>query len=472
MQEVKVIARTFESQNENEQDTAKMNEELAVFSGKAAGVCYMAEDYLEAGIQDAEKALTRVKGNAKSGHHSVAGHATLSFSVKTNKMMMMLLNSIGLSCASEKSARYTKMQPETDKELELYNKWRNIIREMILERYPKTDDAMLNTRFKKFFSEAIDSKAVNDAPVIIDGEFANLRDDEYKQVFLDKLAELKTSDTLPSCKLAQENARYMISVFTPTTAIYSLAFREVFYLIDHLKRLEENTVDAQDVISKKLNKYAEELREQFEKAIGESRIHDNKNQYFRLLENQYINEVLTEDPSFIELDEAYKAKEEVIGDAYTIVHYDSLAALAQQHRHRTLRYSMMIKYVGQYGYFIPPIVEAEGMAEEWLDDISSIRYCVPQGTIVRITEQGLFEDFVLKCKERMCGRAQLETMRATTLTVRKFFENRDKLSKLNQNLLDGIVDEDGNPKARCLYSDFVCSEGCQWGYAKALTRLI
>lgn len=472
MQEVKVIARTVENQNNTEQDTNKMNEELSVFSGKAAGTCYMAEDYLEAGIQDAEKALKRVEGNAKSGHHSVLGHGTISFSVKTNKMMMMLLNSVGVSCTSEKSARYTKMQPETDKELQLYDKWRDNIQKMILRRYPKTDDAMLNTRFKKFFSEAIDSENVNDAPVIKNGEFAYLRDSDYKKVFLDKLADLRTSDTLPSYKLAQENARYMISVFTPTTAIYSLAFREVFYLIDHLKRLEDNTVNAQDTIGKKLNKYAAELREQFEKAVGECRIHDNKNQYLRLFENQYINEVLEDNPDFIEIDEAYKAKEEVLGDAYTVIHYDSLAALAQQHRHRTLRYSMMIKYVGQYGYFIPPIVEAEGKAEEWLDDISSIRYCVPQGTIARITEQGLFEDFVMKCKERMCGRAQLETMRATTLTVRKFLKNRDKLSKLNQDLLDSIVDKDGMPKARCLYSDFNCSEGCQWGYIQALTRLI
>mgnify|MGYP000190534559 CR=1 FL=1 len=56
----------------------------------------------------------------------------------------------------------------------------------------------------------------------------------------------------------------------------------------------------------------------------------------------------------------------------------------------------------------------------------SIKEIYPQGTLVSVTEQGLFEDFVLKSKERMCGRAQLEIMRITEQLTQKFVENADK----------------------------------------------
>ena len=38
-------------------------------------------------------------------------------------------------------------------------------------------------------------------------------------------------------KLAQENARYMISVFTPTTMEYTVSFRQLFLIIDYFEKL-------------------------------------------------------------------------------------------------------------------------------------------------------------------------------------------------------------------------------------------
>ena len=90
---------------------------------------------------------------------------------------------------------------------------------------------------------------------------------------------------------------------------------------------------------------------------------------------------------------------------------------------------------------------------------------------VSVTEQGLFEDFVLKSKERMCGRAQLEIMRITEQLTQKFGKNADNLSTANKKRLKDIT-ESGKPCARCGFADFTCTEGCKWGKNGALTRTI
>ena len=101
----------------------------------------------------------------------------------------------------------------------------------------------------------------------------------------------------------------------------------------------------------------------------------------------------------------------------------------------------------------------------------SIKEIYPQGTLVSVTEQGLFEDFVLKSKERMCGRAQLEIMRITEQLTQKFVENADNLSTANKKRLKDTT-ESGKPCARCGFVDFTCTEGCKWGKNGALTRTI
>ena len=41
-------------------------------------------------------------------------------------------------------------------------------------------------------------------------------------------------------KLAYENARYMISVFCPTAMVYSLPFRNIFYVLDWTEQMKKN----------------------------------------------------------------------------------------------------------------------------------------------------------------------------------------------------------------------------------------
>jgi thymidylate synthase ThyX len=455
----------------------EMNEELTLLAGKAAGVCYMPDDYMENGIQNKERAIARAKQTALSGHHSVYDHGHITFVLKTNKMMAMILNSLGVYATSEKSARYTKMKPETELEKTVYEKWTEKIQELILDKYPNFDDIELQKKFNKWFEEY--SEGRQETPTICDGVFENCNDVICKK----KLEELKALDTLPSVKMAMENARYMISVFTPTTMMYTVSFRQALLTVDYLKGLSIMLEYCTDKFSEKLKPYVDEMYRLLKNAVGEIRLTDNKNQYIRFLEAQHSGEFaskITSGKAFVEykdMEERIKPKREVIGDSYTLVYNASLAELAQAQRHRTIRYTMLLREAGEFGWYVPEIIKEYNLTSEWLDDINSVSYCIPQGTVVRITEQGLFEDFALKCKERMCGRAQLEIMRTTGESISKFGAHKENLSYNNKKLLEAMTlpyrtSEGLKPCARCCFSDFKCTEGCFWGAAGALSRLV
>jgi hypothetical protein len=406
-----VAAHTAEVQSEEQ-----MVEVLTLLAGKAAGVCYMPDDYMEQGIQDKNKAKKRAENTAKNGHHSVFDHGHITFVIHTNKMMAMLLNSINVYNTSEKSARYTVMHPDSLQEGYLYEKWSGVMAELIKRYYP---------------------------------------------TILDKEVH----------KLAMENARYMLSVFTPTILEYTLSFRQVYLLQDALMKLSRLCAPLTDSFHQKVSHDAMELASLFHDHFPDIGIHDLKNQHLRFMEYPFMPECAT-------------AKREITGDSYTLVYQASFAALAQIERHRSLRYTMYFTGdTNQLGYYIPPIVATGNLTEEWLHDIASVAAYIPQGSLVRVTEQGIFEDFALKCKERLCGRTQLETVHSTADSLKKFLRHEDQLWEGNRQLLDTMasvaVSDDAalhtdnrEPCARCKFPDFTCTEGCRWGSKEALTRLI
>lgn len=385
----------------------EMNRELTFLSGKFAGTCYAADGYETVKTQPADKIMKRAASTAASGHHSVFQHSMVTMEIQCPKIIAMLLNSIGVSNTSEKSARYTRMQPATELEAELYEKWHGIFTDRIHEMY---------------------------------GERFTERERD---------------------KLANENARYMLSVFCPTSMVYSLPFRNIFYVIDWAGAMQENLQGMSGGFNKRLEKELQNLVRALSAVVGgQENFHDNKNEYFRFMpvqaNGQYDDDNL-----------------EYFGDVYTAKFYASFAQVAQEQRHRTLRVKMNFsgKEPGEYGYYVPEILDSEDLKQAWLKDISSVGGEYPQGMMVSVTEQGLFEDFVLKCKERMCGRAQLEIMRITERLTEKFIKNRQNLSAANQKRLKSIT-ENEKPCARCRYADFVCREGCKWGAEGALNRKI
>lgn len=177
-------------------------EEALNFSGKSAGICYLPDTLETLFNEPEEKTSRRANMTLKSGHHSVFNHPTYNLSLEEiPKILAMILNNEKMYNTSEKSARYTKMEP-SEAEKVLYEKWIDIYKKEIAKAYPK-----------------IDEKRVQ--------------------------------------KLAQENARYLISVFTPATVMeYTVNFGQLNYITHFFENYinDENKNTAFDIKLKEVFK--------------------------------------------------------------------------------------------------------------------------------------------------------------------------------------------------------------------------
>ena len=380
--EIKVIAST-------KVGYVMPKDEAVDFSGKSAGICYL-PDTLEILFAEApEKTQRRADGNIKSGHHSVFGHPTYNLSLEgIPKILAMILNNEKIYNTSEKSARYTHMEP-SPQEKELYEKWIEIFKEQILTQYPKFEDKR-------------------------------------------------------ALKLAQENARYLISVFTPATVMeYTVNFGQLNYIInwakDYIKNAEEN------VFSIKLKETFKEFLAAMPDLEIEGLDSRNKNRNFSLFAQR-------------------KNRNEEFGENYSVTYLASFAQLAQAQRHRTLSYEMTL--LDEPKYYVPPIIAETNLEKEWLKDISSLKEFFPQGMLVQVNERGTIENFVLKCMERLCGFSQLEIMQETKNIMNKYLEATKDKPELYQYLLPY------SRGARCTFPGWKCDSPCVFGGYGAMIRNI
>ncbi len=364
-------------------------EDAVDFSGKSAGICYLPDTVETLFAEASEKTQKRANGNIKSGHHSVFGHPTYNLCFEgIPKILAMILNNEKAYNTSEKSARYTHMEPSPE-EKELYEKWIKIFKEQILLKYPNFDDKR-------------------------------------------------------ALKLAQENARYLISVFTPATVMeYTVNFGQLNYIINWAKDYIEK--GGNDDFSIKLK----EILTDFLKAMPDleveglnSRI---KNRSFSLFAQR-------------------KSRNEEFGENYSTTYLASFAQLAQAQRHRTLAYEMTLLDEAQY--YVPPIIKNTELEQEWLKDISSLEKFFPQGMLVQVNERGTIENFVLKCMERLCGAAQLEIMEQTKVTMEKYLE----ATKNNPELYNYLLPY--SKGARCTFPNWKCNSPCIFGGKDAMNRVI
>lgn len=399
MIEARIIAKT---QEQGETDT-----DLYTFGGKMAGICYMQEGYFDSKIHDVDKANSRADMVCGSGHHSVFDHSNITLQLSgLPKILAMVLNSTEQYATSEKSARYTKMQPETELEATIYDKWVNLFENKIHEVY----------------SDRIDDKTRH--------------------------------------KLAMENARYLTSVFTPTHMAWTTSYRQMEYIVEWLKDLSNKCSNVSGNFNTKLSSLSAELADAIHSCIDNLPVvRDNKARELEFLPFQLYN--------------TYENVHETIGDVYQLEYMVSFSCLAQLHRHRTIHYEMYFKGDSalEYGVFTPPIIRGTELEKEWISDFNKVAYCFPQGTLVRVVEQGRAIKFFDKCKERLCGRAQLETMLNCRMNLQKFIDNKDRLSDRTIAQLNNIVI--GNePLPKGMMNCMKCTEGCTWGCKEAFTRLI
>lgn len=375
-------------------------EEALMLSGKIAGICYDKEGFTHLDNEDVAKTKRRIDMTLNNGHHSVYDHINISFNIKNfPKILAMIINNEHQYTTSEKSARYTPVVRDDDaiseQEEILYNKWLEIFKDKITLKYG------------------------------------------------DVYSPLKIK------KLAQENARYLVSVFMPTEMVYTTSLRQINYIVSFLISYKEKaSVDdllAQRLIPK-IDEFISCLRDL--NVLDEGLLKNEKNRSISLFGYDLEN------------------KEEYFKDTYATNYKASLAELAQAQRHRTLDYQM--EFLPNKSYFVPPIIEDDlKLKEEWLHDMESVGDKFPQGELVLIRETGKYEDFILKCKERLCSCAQLEIMQRERATLLKY---QDYLNKENNPLKDDI--KKYTRGARCTFPDFTCSSDCHFKEGKTLTRKI
>lgn len=364
-------------------------EEALDFSGKSAGICYLPDTVETLFAESPEKTQRRVNGNIKSGHHSVFGHPTYNLCFEgIPKILAMVLNNEKIYNTSEKSARYTHMTPSVQ-ENTLYEKWIHIFEDVISSKYPE-----------------FDSKRI--------------------------------------LKLAQENARYLISVFTPATVMeYTVNFGQLNYIINWAKDYINNADDS--AFSLKLKDVFKEFLDampDLEVDGLDSRIKNRSFSLFSTRPNRY----------------------EEFGENYCTSYLASFAQLAQAQRHRTLSYEMSLLDTPEY--YIPPIIRGTDLENSWLEDISSLSQYFPQGMLVKVNERGTIENFVLKCTERLCGSAQLEIMEQTSEIMNKYLAATVDKPELHNYLLPY------SKGARCTFPGWKCNSPCIFGGKNAMNRLI
>lgn len=400
MEQTKIKVGILPNQFLNTDGTFNKDEAIKL-SGKIAGVCYDKEGFSHLENESEEKTMRRVNMTLTNGHHSVYDHILINFNLQNiPKILAMVLNNEHQYTTSEKSARYTPVVRQegsiiTEDEEKLYNKWIDIYK------------------------------------IKIKSQYGNIYNDSKIQ------------------KLAQENARYLVTVFMPTQMIYSTSLRQINYIASWMQDYIK-TADMNNDFERKLSSSMQELLE----CLADVNVLEEgllKNEKYRSLS------IFGKD-----LDK----KEEHFGNVYSCTYKGSFAELAQAHRHRTLDYQM--EMLDEKEYFVPPIIADDQMlVDEWLGDMQIVKGVNPQGELVKINEVGKYEDFILKCKERLCTSAQLEIMLQTRETLLKY---KKALEESGNPLAKDI--EKYSHGARCTFPDFNCPSDCKFGEGKTLVRKI
>lgn len=391
------IAKAYFQKDNGQLD---LNQSL-LLSGQFAGVCYDPEGFDKVKEEDEQKTIRRINLTKGNGHHSVYDHVHISFNITDMpKILVMVLNNEKVYTTSEKSLRYTKFS-ETDnslvtkREVELYNKWLEI--------------------------------------------FKNKINALYKDVFPPR--EIRT--------LAQENARAMISVFMPTTLIYTVSLRQINYIAAWFKKYIANH-DINNPFESKLAMSMQEFIDELSKldVLDDDLMQNEKDRSISLFATNI------------------KDKKEYFGDVYATTYEETFAGIAQAQRHRSVDYKIELTEPAKF--FVPPILEDdETLVAEWLKDIESIKNVYPIGQLVTVYERGLYENFILKCEERLCSAAQLEVMRTTKATLSKYYET---LREVGDPLADDL--EKYTHGARCTFPNYNCSMPCNFKEGITLTRKI
>ncbi len=375
--------------------------EFDKIGGFAAGVCYLPDTIAQLKQEPASRTESRITRTKGGEHQSPYDHPTMMLElINIPKIIAMFLNDEQFYTASEKSARYKRM-PLPEEEQVLYDKWMEIYKKEIIEVY--------GGKYDKWFTES-------------------------------KIE-----------KLAQENARYLTSVFTPTSMVYSISYRQFNIIYRFIQDEMETLSHKTDGFSRKLLQAFSEFCNEMKKLpyYDECLQRNSKDREFQLIKT---------DPDPIV---------KYFGDVYALAYAGSFAQLAQAQRHRTLTYTMQIPEKKEF--YIPKIIRRKpALVAQWLQDCESLGENYPQGTMVNIEEMGTIKAFILKLKERNCTCAQLEIDNQTTATKNEYYKALVEQNHPKAKTLEGLLNG-----SRCTFPGYKCPDG-NCGFAEGITgeRLI
>ena len=166
------------------------------------------------------------------------------------------------------------------------------------------------------------------------------------------------------------------------------------------------------------------------------------------------------------------SKDDIIDTVYQVSYPASFVHIAQAERHRTLKYFMFFNPNSKYvDWFIPKFIEGTKLAKEWVEDLESIKDIVPQATQVAIVETGHISNFLLKCEERLCSKAQWEIMNQTRKTAQRFIDAIGTKSQVFDNYATKLVSKRTGVTTKCQMMGR-CYEGCGVSVEDILNRLI
>lgn len=447
--------------------TEKDMEQLKIHCGINAGISQCRETFLDGNVQDEEKARKRFDFTVKRGHMSIADHAMVEVVFeKASRMMAMVMNSLRFHATTEKSGRYTEMEGNDAGQCALYDKWNAIFKARVLELYPDYNDAFLEKQL-----------AARGFPCMV----KNGRPDREAEGLEKAMSEILAMPNLPSNTRSQENARYVLSIFTKSTAFgYTTSLAQWNYIYDwcmkyivqfteeaggELLRVLWDGLDKRRATGFEKNLYADlkELAAFIKENLYVEHLRDHKKRCFSMLTN--IAEI--RHPMFY----YDKDEDDHLGFSYSQSYEGSFILLSHLHRHRTIQYWMHLEEGA--GFYVPQMIRGRKEEKEWLSDLEGIRHLYPQGMLVRITEAGTLDNFVLKATERLCGCAMLETMENVRDLAMKFAcHAKENGSSVERQYVSMFYDfEEDKLKTKDKITDG-CREGCYFGCGRALNRIV
>lgn len=342
-------------------------------------------------VRDDEDFVTLVSRGLNTiyqDHTTPSEHQYISLEiVEIPKILCMVLNNEKQYTADERSLRYTKVEQNANIsriEVVLYNKW------------------------LKIFDDVIESKL---------GDF-------YR-----KFSKTKEGAKKSILKMAQENARYMVSVFTPTTTTYTVPWIQINKIMSYMQKVIDNPLNN---LERMLIPYFKEFINaciNLDVAITKDSIYrnllDDESQKDELLKKHPEIKDYKGDKTLI-----YKNNKDIdlslfsnrnpfsaidsdneYGYNISYNNFESFACLAQEQRHRTISCEMLIP--DEFMAYVPPIIkDNDDLVKEWINDISSVKEVYPQGQLIKVNRCATVKN-ILKYvgQERACDRAQLEIQR-------------------------------------------------------------